>query len=231
MQFLKLLVLLLLVNLISCQDTKTPPKKKQTIVKKESKTPRRDSLLKVFAQRIKNETVVSFYEDYGPKNPETKVKITTKFGEIEIELFEDTPLHRANFIHITKKGFLSKTCFYRVAKGFVIQGGNSDSFEMSKIKTRIGKFSIPAEFIKKRKHTYGAVAMARTWKNNPKKRSSPFEFYIVVDAKGAHHLDGEHTVFGRVTKGMDVAKKINRVKVDKSEWPIDDVYMKVEIIP
>ena len=72
--------------------------------------------------------------------------------------------------------------------------------------------------------------MARIYKKNPEKRSSPFEFYIVMDPNGSYHLDQEHTVIGRVTKGMDVAKKINVLETDKSEWPIEDVYMKATII-
>ena len=101
---------------------------------------------------------------------------------------------------------------------------------MAKIKNRIGKFTIPSEFRNNLKHNYGAVAMARIWKGNPEKRSSPFEFYIIVDPKGSHHLDQEHTVIGYVTKGISVAKKINQLETDGSEWPIHDVYMTATVI-
>jgi len=224
-----LCILCLLVS--ACQD-----KQKTTIInvvdtsKIEAKKRKRDSLQKILDNKVTNKNVVSFYKKYGSENKETKVRISTSYGDIDIELFEDTPLHRANFIHIVKRGFLSETCFYRVAKDFVIQGGNSDSFKMAKIKSKIGKFTIPPEFLNHRKHQYGAVAMARIWKKNPGKRSSPFEFYIVVNTENATHLDGEHTVIGKVVKGMDVAKKINRVAVDKSEWPINDVCMKVSVL-
>lgn len=227
-----LIRLLCLVGLLvaACQDKQTKVIKVVDTSKAEAKKKRIDSLQKIIDNKITDKNVVSFYEKYGNEHKETKVRITTSYGDIDIELFNDTPLHRANFIHIVKRGFLSETCFYRVAKDFVIQGGNSDSFKMAKIKGKIGKFTLPSEFLKHRKHEYGAVAMARIWKNNPAKRSSPFEFYIVVNTENAKHLNGEHTVIGRVTKGMEVAKKINQVAVDKSEWPINDVCMKARIL-
>ncbi|WP_010521118.1 peptidylprolyl isomerase [Aquimarina agarivorans] len=226
------LFLLLLITLTglttACQDTKStlqnePLKIKQ---KKKAATP----LKPKYTKRITNKNVVEMLTAYGENNKERFVKLTTDFGEIEIELYNQTPLHRANFIQLVKRKFLDETCFYRVAKGFVIQGGNSDRMEMAKIKRKIGQFTIPQEIKKNLKHHYGSVAMARVYKNNPNKRSSPFEFYIDVDPKGSHHLDGEHTVIGHVIKGMEVAKQINLVEVDFSEWPKKDVYMKATII-
>ncbi len=210
----------------SCQDKKTTPQASL----KASQANVKEKEVRKFDERITHDNAVTFLTTYGAENTENKVRIETDFGNIEIELYEETPLHRANFIHIVKRGFLNTTSFYRVAKGFVIQGGNSDGWEMSRLKRQIGDFQIPAEFNSKFKHHYGAVAMARLWKGNPEKKSSPWEFYIVVDPKGANHLNGEHTIIGRVTKGMDVAEKINLVEVDKSEWPVKDVYMKASVI-
>ena len=82
------------------------------------------------------------------------------------------------------------------------------------------------EFRSHRKHKYGALAAARQWENNPNKLSSPFEFYIVQNRKGAHHLNNEHTVFGEVIQGMDVVDSIaltptnNRGKPTKDLWII-----------
>ena len=74
------------------------------------------------------------------------------------------------------------------------------------------------------------VALSKHWVDNPSNRSTPFEFFIVVAKKGAYHLDGEHTIFGKVIKGMHVADKIAQVEVDFSEWPKVDIPMKVEVL-
>ena len=86
------------------------------------------------------------------------------------------------------------------------------------------------EFRANRKHKYGALAAAREWENNPDKLSSPFEFYIVQNRKGAHHLNNEHTVFGEVISGWETIDKISKLETDVKEWPLVDVNMKVEII-
>ncbi len=217
----------LLFILSNCQDKKTTPQ----VPIETSKTSIKEGFKQKITERITHKNVVKKLTEYGKYNPENRVLLETDFGNIEIELYNETPLHRANFIQIVKRGFLSTTLFYRVAKNFVIQGGNSDGWEMSRKKRQIGDYQIPAEFNSKFKHDYGQVAMARLWgEANPEKKSSPWEFYIVVDTKGAHHLNGEHTIIGRVTKGMDVAKKISLVEVDKSEWPRKDIPIKASII-
>lgn len=214
------------LSFYNCQDKKTTSQVHIPI----SKTTVKEKTIPKISERITHDTAEAFLVGYGKENNEQKVLIETDFGNIEIELYNETPLHRANFIHIVKRGFLNTTSFYRVAKGFVIQGGNSDGWEMSRLKRKIGDFQIPAEFNENLKHDYGAVGMARLWKENPEKKSTPWEFYIVVDPKGSHHLNGEHTIIGKVIKGMEVAEKINLVKVDKSEWPEKDIYMKASII-
>ena len=72
-----------------------------------------------------------FFE-YEKKNKENRVRIKTKYGNIDIELFKETPYHRSNFIYLTKKKYFNGTSFHRVVKDFIIQGGNSDSYEISK---------------------------------------------------------------------------------------------------
>jgi len=203
--------------------------------------------------------VVSFLTKYGKENPENKVRIVTDFGNITIKLYNSTPLHRASFVRLVKNGFYDNTYFYRVIKKFIIQGGDSDDDTRKQKKNWAGKYTIPAEFNPDLFHKRGAIAMTRDYKNNPEKYSAPFDFYIVqgetysnfqLDAMenqyhikidenkrkkyrtigGAPHLDGEHTVFGEVVEGFDVIDKIANVKTDRSDWPVNDIYIKKIVV-
>ena len=220
------IVLLLLIAMISCNDKKekqpipTQIKPEQKLIKKVKKS--WDSLNK--------SNVEAFFTEYGKTNKETKVIIKTSYGNIKLRLYNDTPIHRANFIFLTKIKYFDKTVFYRVAKNFVIQGGNSDGYDAMKSRYKYGNYLMKPEFKSNRKHKYGALAAAREWENNPDKLSSPFEFYIVQNRKGAHHLNNEHTVFGEVISGWKSIDKISKVKTDIKEWPLEDVHMKVEIL-
>ena len=181
--------------------------------------------------KLTNKNMKAFLLDYGKENKETKVRLTTRFGEIDIQLFKATPLHRANFIYLTKQNYFDETFFYRVAKNFVIQGGNSDRDKMARKRFEIGDdYTIPQEQIKGKTHQRGSVALSKQWVDNPSNRSTPFEFFIVVAKNGAHHLDGEHTIFGEVIKGMEVVDKISNVPVDGSEWPLENIFIKAEVI-
>jgi peptidylprolyl isomerase len=144
---------------------------------------------------LSSENTEVFLTEYGNQNPETNVLIKTRFGNIKLRLYEDVPVHRANFIFLTKIKYFNTTVIYRVAKNFVIQGGNSDNMFTQKQRRKYGNYLMQPEFKEHRRHTYGALAAARDWKKNPNKLSSPFEFYMVHDKNGAHHLDNEHTVF------------------------------------
>ncbi len=180
--------------------------------------------------KLTNENLREFLIDYGKENPETLVRIKTKYGDIDIKLYTETPIHRANFIYLVKQKYFDETFFYRVAKGFVIQGGNSDRQQMAVRRFEIGEYTIPQEPIKGLKHVRGAVALSKQWVDNPSNRSTPYEFFIVIAKNGAHHLDGEHTIFGKVVKGMQVADKISNVPVDGSEWPKQNIFIKAEVI-
>ena len=182
------------------------------------------------ADSIDNRNTIPFLEQYGELNQETKVRIKTRLGNIDIQLYEDTPLHRASFIFLTKVGYFDTTCFYRVVPGFIIQGGESERLDTQKFKARYWRYRIPPEFRENRKHKYGAVAMARDWENNPGKRSTAFEFYIVQSRDGAHHLDGEHTVIGEVVSGFETVDRIVSLDAGSDEWPLEDVFMKVDIL-
>ncbi len=179
---------------------------------------------------IPQEQLIPFLTEYGKKNPENKVRITTSFGAFEVTLYRDTPLHRANFIMLVKNDYFNQTYFHRVAENFVIQGGNSDNASTNKKRHKIGDYLIPNELNAGHRHNRGAFSAAKYAEQNTSKASSPFEFFVVLSPNGSHHLDDEHTVFGYVSKGMDVVDKISKVKTGPSEWPIDNIEMQVELI-
>jgi len=133
---------------------------------------------------ISNENVVEKLTKFGEANPETKIKIKTKYGTIKIRLYKDTPLHRANFIMLAKKGFYDSTLFYRVIEGFMIQGGNSDQDNIGERMRNIGLYNIPEEMKKHHIHKRGALAMAvRDQSDVPERyrhrNSSAYNFYII----------------------------------------------------
>lgn len=225
-------VLVLFLIFVSC-ETKIKDKAEKTskqIIKKEEvvdEKPKEKYDLETFT--ISDTTVVEFLTLYGEKNPEKNILIETEFGQIEVELFEETPLHRANFIYLTKRKYFNTTYFHRVVKNFIIQGGSSDEMITQKERNAIGKYLIPSEFKKQLRHNYGALSAARDWEDNPEKKSNPFEFYFIQNKKGSHHLDGEHTVFGRITKGFEVMDKIASQKTDAGEYPLLNIKIKVSI--
>ena len=151
------------------------------------------------------------------------VIIKTSMGDIEIELFEqDAPLHVANFKKLVNSKFYEGLTFHRVMKDFMIQGGDPNSKDGDRSNDGQGGpgYTIPAEI--KLKHEKGSLCAARLGDQvNPKKESSGSQFYIVTG--NASHLDGQYSVYGQVTKGMDVALKIQNVKTDTADNPVDKV--------
>jgi cyclophilin family peptidyl-prolyl cis-trans isomerase len=180
---------------------------------------------------LSDKNVMEFFLDYDKKHKENTVRITTDFGTIDIKLFKQTKFHRSNFIYLTKKQYFNNTQFYRVVKNFVIQGGNSDDRETSIKRRNIGKYLLPNDYDKGFKHHRGMVSMPSKNIENPYKKASPFEFFIVQQQGGAHHLDGDYTIFGNVIRGMEVVDKIAAVPTDAADWPLQNVYIKkVEIL-
>ena len=211
---------------ISCKDISNKPSKKIVIKKVE----------KVEIKKEKNtflltdDNAIPFFFDYEKKNKENLVRIITDFGNIDIELFQDTPYHRANFIFLTKKKYFDGEFFHRVVKDFIIQGGNSDNRSTSKKRRSIGKYLLPPDTKKGYKHHRGVISMPSSEIENPHKLASPYEFFIVQKKDGAYHLDGNYTAFGKVIKGMSVVDKIANLETDKREWPLDNVRFKTIII-
>ncbi|PLX00561.1 MAG: peptidylprolyl isomerase [Marinilabiliales bacterium] len=184
----------------------------------------------------------------------TKVEITTSLGVMVVELYNETPIHRDNFIKLVKEGFYNESDFHRIIKGFMIQGGGHNGG------MKDAGYTIEAEIIPGMMHKRGALAAARKGDQvNPEKRSSGSQFYIVdgrtfsaaelkmlgqrmgkpfseeqikvySETGGAPHLDGEYTVFGELISGFDVLDKIASVQTGRMDKPNEAVTMKARII-
>ena len=121
--------------------------------------------------------------DYQPGSNENIYIISTKYGDMTIKLFDETPLHRDNFKKLVADSFYNGTLFHRVIDGFMIQGGDPTSKNATKGQ-QLGMgnmgYTIPAEFNSRLIHKKGAIAAARQRDAvNPKKESSGCQFYIV----------------------------------------------------
>ena len=114
--------------------------------------------------------------------------IATTAGDIKIRLYDDTPLHRDNFIKLAKEGYYDGVLFHRVINDFMVQTGDPDS-KNAEPGAMLGSggpgYNIPAEIVyPKHYHKYGALAAARTGDEmNPERKSSGSQFYIVTGKK------------------------------------------------
>jgi cyclophilin family peptidyl-prolyl cis-trans isomerase len=204
---------------------------------------------------LSSDNVRDVLTDYAKNHPDSIAVISTRHGNIKVRLYKDTPLHRANFVRLTKSGFYNQGEFYRVVKGFAIQGGDSDNRTMKQT-----VYKIPQEFNRTHIHKKGALAMARYGdEQNPDKESSSHNFYIVQGEPvplheiraweekhgikytpeevklyqtigGEPSLDTEYTVFGEVIEGLDVVDKIANEPVDASSWPRQSVLHTIKMI-
>ena len=118
---------------------------------------------------------------------QTKVSISTSYGDMTLVLYNETPKHRDNFIKLVKSSFYDGTLFHRVIAGFMIQGGDPDSKTAEK-EQMLGNggpgYTVPAEFNKQFVHKKGALSAARMGDGvNPQKSSSGSQFYIVQGKK------------------------------------------------
>ena len=183
----------------------------------------------------------------------TQVLIKTTLGNIKVELYNETPQHRDNFIKLVNEQYYDGVLFHRIIKGFMVQTGDPDS-KTAKPGQRLGMggpaYRIPAEIVPELFHRRGALAAARD--NNPQKASSGSQFYIVDGTVysegqleaiamrsgktfteeqkkiystegGAPWLDGDYTVFGCVIDGMDVIDKIAAQEKDQTDRPVNDI--------
>jgi peptidyl-prolyl cis-trans isomerase B (cyclophilin B) len=144
----------------------------------------------------------------------TNATIQTNHGAIEVELFdEDAPKTVENFTKLARDGFYNGVIFHRVIPDFMIQGGDP---------TGTGSGGPGYQFEDEANQhpvVRGALAMANAGPN-----TNGSQFFIVT-AEATPWLDGKHTVFGRVTSGMDVVDAISSLETDASDRPRDEVRM------
>jgi peptidyl-prolyl cis-trans isomerase B (cyclophilin B) len=143
--------------------------------------------------------------------------LTTSVGEMVLEFWPDVaPGHVENFKKLAKKGFYDGTCFHRVIKGFMIQGGDPNTKDDSKQHlwgTGGPGHQIKAEFNDK-PHTRGVLSMARS--NDPNSAGSQF-FICHGDPR---FLDRQYTAFGKLIKGDDVLEKIGTTPTHPGDRPV-----------
>jgi peptidyl-prolyl cis-trans isomerase B (cyclophilin B) len=161
------------------------------------------------------------------KSTETIVLLKTTMGDMKIKLYNETPLHRDNFIKLVNEKYYDGLLFHRVINNFMIQGGDPNS-RNAPAGQQLGMggpgYTIPAEILPQFNHKKGAVAAARMdVRVNPKKESSGSQFYIVHNSNRTSHLNGDYTVFGEVIEGMDVIDKIANVQTGTADRPVEDV--------
>ena len=146
----------------------------------------------------------------------SKVKITTALGNITVRLYDETPLHRDNFLKLAKEGFYNGTLFHRVIKDFMIQGGDPDSKGAPAGKA-LGMggpdYTIEAEIKPGLIHKRGALAAARQGDEvNPERRSSGSQFYIVW---GQQYKEGQMGQLAKQMKMQALNTVFNRLATER----------------
>ncbi|SIS98743.1 Peptidyl-prolyl cis-trans isomerase (rotamase)-cyclophilin family [Zobellia uliginosa] len=226
--------ILLLIFLASCgenpkEKVKTPPArtatKKDSVAVDSSETKKEEEFV------LTEDNAIDFFFNYQKDLKADKVKITTRFGSFTVQLYDNVPYHKANFIYLARKGYFDNTQFHRVVKNFIIQGGNSDDRLTGQKRSKIGRYLLPPDTRKGHRHHRGTISMPSSEIDNPHMLASPYEFFIVVTDPGSYHLDGDFTPFGKVIQGMDVVDAINQVETGDGDWPSQNIYIqKAEVI-
>jgi peptidyl-prolyl cis-trans isomerase B (cyclophilin B) len=149
-----------------------------------------------------------------------RARIKTNHGDMEVEFYpEKAPLHCFSFITRAESGFYDGTLFHRVIPGFMIQGGDPNSKDNNPNNDGSGGpiVSIPHEF-NDIKHTPGILSMARV---GDKKAGAGSQFFVMHAANPGLDAQG-YTVFGKLTKGLDVVDKIVNLPRNRSDRPNKD---------
>ena len=166
----------------------------------------------------------------GPKTEKEVVMVVeTTMGTVEFKLYNETPLHRDNFLRLAEEHYFDSLLFHRVIDDFVIQGGDPNS-KYAKPGEMLGDgepgFRVPAEIRVDQGITCvkGSILAAREGDDvNPQRESCASQYCFMM--RPCPHLDGAYTVFGEVTEGMDVLEAIQKVATDENDRPLEDIRM------
>ena len=166
----------------------------------------------------------------GPKTEKEVVMVVeTTMGTVEFKLYNETPLHRDNFIRLAEEHYFDSLLFHRVIDDFVIQGGDPNS-KYAKPGDLLGDgepdYRVPAEIRVDQGITCvkGSILAAREGDDvNPQRESCASQYCFMM--RPCPHLDGAYTVFGEVTEGMEVLEAIQKVETDEYDRPLEDVRM------
>ncbi len=183
----------------------------------------------------------SFKQKTDNNASEIKVMIITNYGVIKIKLYNETPLHRDNFVKLIKEHYYDSLLFHRVIENFMIQGGDPDS-KYPKPGLTLGeggpKYTIPAEFNPKYFHKKGALAAAREGDlENPSQSSSGSQFYIV---QGRTYTDSllnmqakritKMKLFNTIINRQENKKLLEQYKLFSKAEQLDSIKYVTEII-
>jgi len=163
----------------------------------------------------KKDTATTKTETKTDEKAKSIVKMETNMGTIKIKLYTDkAPITTKNFSDLVNKGFYNGIIFHRIIDGFMIQGGDPTGTGTGGSGT-----TIKDEFGEGLKHSKaGILSMANRGPN-----TGTSQFFILLAPQP--HLDGKHAVFGEVIDGMDVVKKIGKVKTGAGDKPESEVKM------
>lgn len=148
--------------------------------------------------------------------------IRTDKGDITLELYpNEAPKTVENFKALAKRNYYNEVIFHRVIREFMIQTGDPTGTGAGGESASGGDF---ADEINNHKVDMGALAMANRGPN-----TNGSQFFIVTESAQSH-LDGKHTVFGKVTAGMDVVRAIGAAPVDANDKPTTDIKMQSIVV-
>lgn len=173
---------------------------------------------------------------------EKKVIIKTKYGDMIVKLYNETPLHRDNFIKLAKEGFYNDLLFHRVIKDFMIQGGDPKS-KNAPAGMQLGMgdpgYTVPAEIDNRFCHKKGALSAARTGDSfNPERRSSGSQFFLVqgkvwTEAELQQFVEKQKYQAVR-TEGMTLVKEkqplISRLKNENKKDSLDIIMNEIQTL-